>query len=121
MPTPIRRAGRGAIRLTGTIIVALLLVLALIQNARQTNTIHELRSFIGEQRNAQVTGCHRGNTLRAQVTANVTVLDEFLATAAVARRLDHRMKVADRYEELRGKLRPIAAVDCERAYPRPPG
>lgn len=110
-------AGRAFVRNIGPIIVVALLILAALQAKRADENADILRDVVAGQRDAQVQGCIRGNKLRAQVTANVQVIDEFLKTAARARREEGNRTVAEQYEELRGHLDPLEPVDCDTAYP----
>lgn len=107
-------------RLVAPIIIALLIVVAILQGQRTDQAVKDLQELATNQRAALVAGCERGNDLRAQVTANVTVLDEFLQAAADARRASGDHQVAAGYEELRTRLDPLEPVDCATAYPTPP-
>lgn len=116
----IAAAGHAATRLAAPLIIGLLIVVAILQGQRTDQAVNDLRDLAAAQRTALVAGCERGNDLRAQVTANVSVLDEFLEAAAAARRASGDKQVADGYEQLRTKLAPLDPVDCATAYPDTP-
>lgn len=108
-------------RFAGVVLVGLLLAVAFIQTNRINDNVDRIRGIVNDAREAQVKGCGRGNLLRSQVNRNVEVLDAFIREAVKARRASGDNQIADQYARLLPKLEPLDLVNCQAAFPRPPG